>query len=98
MTEDFLLVILFCGLLTFATRAGGYFALSRLSHVPPRLTAALDAVPAAVMTTLFAPAAFSGDWREAVTLAIAILISFRVGPTITVVACAAILIALRALG
>ncbi|MCF3932151.1 AzlD domain-containing protein [Acuticoccus sp. M5D2P5] len=98
MTDGFLTVILVCGALTFLTRAGGYLILCRLSEIPPRLNVALEAVPPAVITTLFAPAVFSGDWREALTLSVAVALSFRFGPTITVLVCAAMLAGLRAFG
>jgi uncharacterized membrane protein len=45
---------------TYATRVGGYLALSRMNRLHPRLEAALDAVPAAVMTAIVAPIATSG--------------------------------------
>jgi uncharacterized membrane protein len=61
------------------------------------LAAALEAVPAAVLTTLFAPAVFSGTWREAAAMGLAALLALRYGPTVTVLAAAAALAAFRQL-
>ncbi|PHP67578.1 branched-chain amino acid transport [Zhengella mangrovi] len=55
-------------LATYATRAGGYLILSRFERIPRRVDRALNAVPAAVLTTLVAPSFLKGDWREALTL------------------------------
>ena len=57
-------IILAGGLATYLTRIGGHLVLSRFSSIHPRVEAALNAVPAAVLTTLVAPAAvFSGPAR-----------------------------------
>ena len=79
MMADPLLLIGLCALLTFATRVGGYLVLSRFTSVPPRVEAALDAVPAAVMTTLVVPAAITGGWQELAALAVAAVVALRVG-------------------
>ena len=88
-------LILACALVTVMTRTGGYLILSRFATIPPRVAAALDAVPAAVMITLVAPAAFSGTFREAAVLVLAVALGLRFGPTVTVFAAVAALIALR---
>jgi len=97
MTESFLPVMLACAAVTVLTRAGGYLALSLMRVMPPRVNAALEAVPAAAMMALAAPAALSGTWHELLVMAGAVVLSLRFGPTVTVVACVAALIALRGL-
>ena len=52
-------LIITLGLVTYATRIGGHLILSRFGRLNPRLEAALDAVPAAVMTAIVAPMALA---------------------------------------
>nr|WP_097106480.1 AzlD family protein [Hoeflea halophila] len=70
-------IIIFAALVTYATRLGGHLVLSRFKQIPPRIDAALNAVPAAVLTTLVAPAAVTGGPAEALTLALCVVIGFR---------------------
>lgn len=95
MTPDFVVIALACAALTFATRIGGYLVLSRFSSLPPRVEAAFDAVPAAVMAALVAPAFVSGTWREAVALGMCALFTMRFGLSGGVVAAMVALVALR---
>lgn len=90
-------IILFGALATYGTRLGGHLVLSRFKTIHPRVEAALDAVPAAVLTTLVAPAAVFNGWAEAITIAIALLMGLRFPMLLVVFAGAAILAALRAL-
>ncbi|MGO7202258.1 AzlD family protein, partial [Rhizobium ruizarguesonis] len=62
------LVILAAAAATFATRIGGYILITRMKSIPPRMEAALNAVPAAVLTTLVAPAFFIGGWESKLAL------------------------------
>lgn len=64
---------------TFLTRIGGYVLVKRLKSMPPRLEAALNAVPAAVLTSLVAPAFFYGEIDVKVALVTALLIGLRFG-------------------
>ncbi|MCR9135583.1 MAG: AzlD family protein [Alphaproteobacteria bacterium] len=82
---------------TYATRFGGYLVVSRFENIPPRINAALDAVPAAVLTTLVAPALLSLGWAEAVTLCLAGVVALRFSLSVTLVAGGAAIILLRAL-
>jgi uncharacterized membrane protein len=91
-----ILTILAAAVATYATRAGGYLVLARMKRVPPRLEAALDAVPAAVLTAIVAPALVQGGWPELASLAIAGLVALRGGMTTMFLAGAAALIVLRA--
>jgi len=70
-------VILAGALATYLTRIGGHLVLSRFPVIHPRAAAALDAVPAAVLTALVAPTFVSGGWREALVLALAGLAALR---------------------
>jgi len=99
MTSDgFILVILASAVATYATRAGGYLVLSRIKALNPRVEAALDAVPAAVLTTLVAPQAWHGGPAEIAALAVTALASLRFGTLGLFTAGAVTLIGLRALG
>ena len=72
-----LLLIAAAAVATYMTRISGYVLITRLKTIPPRLQAALDAVPAAVLTTLFAPAFFDGGWDMKLALIVAGLVSLR---------------------
>jgi uncharacterized membrane protein len=71
--SDIYIAILGGAFLTYLTRIGGHLILSRFEHIHPRVEAALNAVPAAVLTTLVAPAALTQGWPETVTLIAAAL-------------------------
>jgi uncharacterized membrane protein len=71
------LTILAGAFLTYLTRIGGHLVLSRFDQIHPRVEAALNAVPAAVLTTLVAPAALTQGWPETMTLAVAALAALR---------------------
>ena len=74
------MIILFGALATFLTRIGGYVMITRMSRIPPRVEAALNAVPAAVLTTLVAPAAVTGG----LDVTLALLVAFAVGLRLSV--------------
>lgn len=72
--------IIFGGaILTYMTRIGGHLILSQFPRVHYRVEAGLNAVPAAVLTTLVAPSAFNAGWKEFITLAICTVVAFRIG-------------------
>jgi len=75
--SDMTWVILGGALVTYVTRFGGHAVLSRFKHIPPRVAAGLNAVPAAVLTTLFAPVALIGGWKESLTLAVVLVVGLR---------------------
>ena len=93
--SDTLFIIIAGAILTYLTRIGGHLVLSQFERVHPRVEAALNAVPAAVLTTLVAPAAFSAGPAELATLAVAGLVALRYGLMTMFFAGAAVLIALR---
>jgi uncharacterized membrane protein len=80
---------------TFLTRIGGHLVLSRFERVHPRVEIALNAVPAAVLTTLVAPAAAAADWRGLIALGLAGLVSLRFNALTMFLAGAATIILLR---
>ncbi len=64
---------------TYLTRVGGHLVISRFDHIHPRVEAGLNAVPAAVLTTLVAPAALSAGPSEWAALVVAAVVSLRGG-------------------
>ncbi|WP_316859641.1 AzlD family protein [uncultured Cohaesibacter sp.] len=73
-----LIVILGGAIVTYLTRIGGHLVLTRFERVHPRVQAGLDAVPAAVLTTLVAPAVLEGGPNEWAAFVIAVLAGLRV--------------------
>jgi len=88
-------IILAGAALTYLTRVGGHLALSRFDPLHPRLEAGLNAVPAAVLTTLVAPAALSAGPVEWIALIAAGLVALRGGLMAMFLTGATVLIALR---
>ncbi|WP_367718584.1 AzlD domain-containing protein [Nitratireductor sp. GISD-1A_MAKvit] len=89
-------IILAGALLTFMTRIGGHMVLSRFERIHPRVEAGLNAVPAAVLTTLVAPAAMNGGIPEIAALATGVIVSFVAGGMMPMfLTSAAVLILLR---
>jgi uncharacterized membrane protein len=76
-TPYMVVLILAAALATYLTRVGGYVLVKRLKTMPPRLEAALNAVPAAVLTTLVAPAFFAGTIDIKIAMAAALLVGLR---------------------
>ncbi len=90
-----ILTILGAAVATYAARAGGYVVLARMKRVPARLEAALEAVPAAVLTAIVAPALVQGGWPELGALAAACLLALRTGMTAMFLGGALVLVVLR---
>jgi uncharacterized membrane protein len=88
-------IILAGAVMTYLTRIGGHLVLSRFERVHPRVEAGLNAVPAAVLTTLVAPAAVSAGPAELIALLAAGIVSLRFGMMPMFLTGAAVLIALR---
>jgi uncharacterized membrane protein len=70
-------IILAAALVTYLTRVGGHLLLSRFERVHPRVEAALNAVPAAVLTTLVAPATLNAGPAELAALGVAGVVALR---------------------
>jgi len=90
-----LLIILAAAVATYATRIGGYILITTMKRIPPRMEAALAAVPAAVLTTLVAPAFFTGGWETKLALVVALLVGLRVSHTWMLLAAWAVVMAWR---
>ena len=88
-------IILAGAVMTYMTRIGGHLVLSRFERIHPRVEAGLNAVPAAVLTTLIAPATISAGPAELIALLVAGLVSLRGGMMAMFLAGAAVLIVLR---
>ncbi|CAD7023610.1 AzlD family protein [Pseudorhizobium endolithicum] len=72
-----LFLILAAAVATYLTRVGGYVLITRMKSIPPRVEAALNAVPAAVLTTLVAPAFFTGGWDVKIAMLVALAVALR---------------------
>jgi uncharacterized membrane protein len=90
-----MLIILAAAAATYATRIGGYILITTMKRIPPRMEAALSAVPAAVLTTLVAPAFFNGGWEIKLALVVALLVGLRISHTWMLVAAWAVVMAWR---
>lgn len=89
-------IILAGGVLTFMTRIGGHLVLSRFERIHPRVEAGLNAVPAAVLTTLVAPAAMQGGPAEIAALVTGAVVAMLAGGMMPMFfAATAVLILLR---
>ena len=77
MIDVTVLTILAGAVMTYITRIAGHMILSRFENVHPRVEAGLDAVPAAVLTTIVAPAAFNAGPAELAALAVAAVAAWR---------------------
>ena len=88
-------IILAGAVMTYLTRIGGHLVLSRFERIHSRVEAGLNAVPAAVLTTLVAPAAVSAGPAEMIALLAAGIVSLRFGMMPMFLTGAAVLIALR---
>lgn len=78
---DTMWIILVSALATYLTRIGGHLVLSRFERIHPRVETGLNAVPAAVLTTLCAPAAFNATLPELTAMAVGGLVALRGGTT-----------------
>ncbi len=92
---DFFWTILAGAAVTYLTRIGGHMILSRFERIHYRVEAGLNAVPAAVLTTLVAPPAFEHGWKELAALLVCVVFSLRLSLLPSFACGAALLIALR---
>jgi uncharacterized membrane protein len=88
-------IIIAGAIATYLTRVGGHLVISRFENIHPRVEAGLNAVPAAVLTTLVAPAALSAGPAEWAALIVAGLVSLHGGLMAMFLAGAAVLILAR---
>ncbi|MCF6102315.1 MULTISPECIES: AzlD family protein [Mesorhizobium] len=88
-------IIIAGAIATYLTRIGGHLVISRFENIHPRVEAGLNAVPAAVLTTLVAPAALGGGPAEWAALIVAGLVSLRGGLMAMFLAGAVVLVLAR---
>ena len=96
MIASVLIVLL--GVATYATRVGGHLILSRFEKINPRVEAALDAVPAAVLAAIVTPAALAAGAAEAIAAAVTVLAALRLSILATIAFGVGALLALRWIG
>ena len=94
--DDIVMLILACAAATYVTRIGGHLILSSFGTIHHRVSAALDAVPTAVMTALVAPALVTHGPAEVIALVCAGLTALRAPLMFSVALGLIALIALRA--
>ena len=92
------IVILLTGLVTYITRSAGHVVLARFKHLHPRVEAALEAVPGAVLVTIVLPPALTNGPVELVAMLAALIASFRLSPISVLAIGMAIVVGGRAMG
>ncbi len=95
--SDFALILLL-GIGTYGMRIGGYLVLARLERLDPRIEAALDAVPAAVITALVAPVVLATGPAETIAAIVTIAAALRLSIMPTLLIAAVTVSLLRAAG
>ena len=80
---------------TYLTRIGGHLVISRFDNIHPRVEAGLNAVPAAVLTTLVAPELLNAGPAEWAALVVTAVVSLRGGLMAMFLAGTAVLILAR---
>lgn len=96
--HEVVLLIAMLGLVTLATRAGGYLVLARFKRIPASVQAGLEAVPAAVITTLVLPPALTAGPAEMIAMIAAGLACLRLPPIAVILLGIGLLVLLRQLG
>ncbi|MBW6422696.1 AzlD family protein [Rhizobium sp. XQZ8] len=77
LSTEMTLLIIAAAIATYMTRIGGFLLITRMKTIPPRMEQALNAVPAAVLTTLVAPAFFTSGWDVKIAMLAAMLVGLR---------------------
>ena len=75
--DDLTLLILACAAATYVTRFGGHLILSSFGNIHHRVSAALDAVPTAVIAALVAPSLVTHGAAEVLAIVVAGLVALR---------------------
>jgi uncharacterized membrane protein len=88
-------IILAGAVATYLTRIGGNLIISRFEALHPRVEAGLNAVPAAVLTTLVAPEMLHAGPAEWTAIVVAGLVALRGGLMSMFLAGAVVLIVAR---
>ncbi len=93
MTADVLITIAGMAIVTYLTRAGGLWLMERVTP-SPRVQAALEALPGAVLVALIAPMALTRTPIEGVASALVVLTMIRTGSLIAAVVIGVVTVAL----
>ena len=96
--EHLWFILVLAGIVTYLTRSGGYIIIARFKSIHPRVKAALEAVPGAVLATLVIPPALTNGPVEFLALVVAVIASFRLPPLVVLAIGMAIVIIGRQLG
>ena len=88
-------IIIAGAIATYLTRIGGHLVISRFDTIHPRVEAGLNAVPAAVLTTLVAPELLNAGPAEWAALVVTAVVSLRGGLMAMFLAGVAVLILAR---
>lgn len=91
-------VIILTGVVTYITRSSGHLVLARFKNLHPRLEAALEAVPGAVLITIVLPPALTNGPVEFLAMIAALAASFKLSPIGVLAVGMAIVVIGRALG
>lgn len=98
MNSEVYLLISALAFVTYLTRVGGHIILSRFKHINPRVEAALEAVPAAVLTTIAIPPALTNGAAEFLAMAVAVIACLRLPSLAVIILGVAVLVAGRQVG
>jgi uncharacterized membrane protein len=94
--EPALFTILAMASVTYLTRIGGDLLMRRRT-LGPRMTAALNAVPPAVLTAVIAPSVLTAGLAEAIAGAVTLVASFRLPLLATVAVGLSVVVLLRSI-
>jgi uncharacterized membrane protein len=94
--EPTLLTIFAMAAVTYLTRIGGDL-LMRGRSLSPRITAALNAVPPAVLTAVIAPSVLTAGPAEAIAGAVTLVAAFRLPLLVTVAVGLGVVVTLRSI-
>ena len=75
--DDLTLLVLACAAATYVTRFGGHLIMSSFGAINHRVSAALDAVPTAVIAALVAPSLVTHGPAEVLAIIFAGLLALR---------------------
>ena len=93
--DDLVLLVLACAAATYVTRFGGHLILSSFGQINHRVSAALDAVPTAVMAALVAPSLVTHGPAEVLAILVSGLVALRAPLMFSVAVSLLVLVALR---
>lgn len=98
MNTEVYLLISALAFVTYFTRVSGHLILSRFKHINPRVEAALEAVPAAVLTTIAIPPALTNGGAEFLAMAVAFVACLRLPALAVIILGVVVLVAARNFG